>query len=312
MAGDVAADIGGRHAGFGAQRRDDRAVDVGLADRVRAMEKSGSACSLVLRSSRGGWAGRRACQASMARPMIGSTGLVNVVPVLLTSMSSRQTASAARISRESPGMGSPSCCQRMQSARSREISSLRRPENSQVKVSARMSSIGLAHGESESLSCQTVDPGHLRARWRRPWPPGRRPPGRDCGAAGCWARWISSPAGPPRPRPGGAKGGRPRPGPNPAVSGAAGWQQPEQRLAKDALGGPRLADQAEYLAAAYLQADPVHRPDGQAGPPERDGQVLDLGDRLHGARLGRRVSRVVTSASSAGGRLVPGSRACHR
>ena len=36
MAGDVAADIGGRHAGLGAQRRDDRAVDVGLADRVRA------------------------------------------------------------------------------------------------------------------------------------------------------------------------------------------------------------------------------------------------------------------------------------
>jgi hypothetical protein len=39
-------------------------------------------------------------------------------------------------------MGSPSCCQRMQPVRSREISSLRRPENSQVKVSARMSSIG--------------------------------------------------------------------------------------------------------------------------------------------------------------------------
>ena len=78
----------------------------------------------------------------MAWPMIGSTGLVNAAPVLLTGMSSRQTASAARISRESPGMGSPSCCQRTQPVRSREISSLRRPENSQVSVSARMSSIG--------------------------------------------------------------------------------------------------------------------------------------------------------------------------
>ena len=36
MAGDVAADVGGRDPGFGAERRDDRAVDVGLGDRVRA------------------------------------------------------------------------------------------------------------------------------------------------------------------------------------------------------------------------------------------------------------------------------------
>ena len=36
VAGDVAADVGGRDAGFGAERRDDRAVDVGLGDRVRA------------------------------------------------------------------------------------------------------------------------------------------------------------------------------------------------------------------------------------------------------------------------------------
>ena len=78
----------------------------------------------------------------MAWPMSGSTGLVNAVPVLLTGTSSRQTASSARISRESPGMGSPSCCQRTQPTRSREISLLRRPENSQVRVSARMSSIG--------------------------------------------------------------------------------------------------------------------------------------------------------------------------
>jgi hypothetical protein len=40
------------------------------------------------------------------------------------------------------GIGRPSCCQRTQPTRRREISLLRRPLNSQVKVSARMSSIG--------------------------------------------------------------------------------------------------------------------------------------------------------------------------
>ena len=78
----------------------------------------------------------------MACPTIGSTGLVNAVPVLCTGTSSRQTASSARMSRESPGMGRPSCCQRMHPTRSREISSLRSPENSQVSVTARISSIG--------------------------------------------------------------------------------------------------------------------------------------------------------------------------
>ena len=52
-------------------------------------------------------------------------------------------------------------------------------------------------------------------RWPRPrsLPPGWRPPGRARGAAGCWARWISSPAGPPRPRPGCWRRGRPTIGP---------------------------------------------------------------------------------------------------
>jgi hypothetical protein len=36
MAGDLAADIGGGDAGLGAQRRDDRAVDVVVGDWVRA------------------------------------------------------------------------------------------------------------------------------------------------------------------------------------------------------------------------------------------------------------------------------------
>ena len=39
-------------------------------------------------------------------------------------------------------MGEPLCCQRMHPTRSREISSLRSPENSQVSVTARISSIG--------------------------------------------------------------------------------------------------------------------------------------------------------------------------
>ncbi|ORV38649.1 hypothetical protein AWC01_13895 [Mycobacterium doricum] len=40
--------------------------------------------------------GRRACQASMARPRSGSTGLVKAVPVLWVGMSSRQTAASDR------------------------------------------------------------------------------------------------------------------------------------------------------------------------------------------------------------------------
>ena len=39
-------------------------------------------------------------------------------------------------------MGRPACCQRMHPTRSREISSLRSPENSQVSVTARINSIG--------------------------------------------------------------------------------------------------------------------------------------------------------------------------
>ena len=40
------------------------------------------------------------------------------------------------------GIGVPSCCQRMQPTRSRAISSLRSPANSQVSVTARTSSSG--------------------------------------------------------------------------------------------------------------------------------------------------------------------------
>lgn len=69
-------------------------------------------------------------------------GLVKEVPVLWVGTSSRQTASRASTSSESPGMGKPSCCQRMQPVRRRDISSLRRPPKSQVRVTARMSSIG--------------------------------------------------------------------------------------------------------------------------------------------------------------------------
>jgi hypothetical protein len=63
-------------------------------------ENSRSACSPVLRSVRRGWAGRSACHVSMAWPTIGSTGLVNAVPVLRTGTSSRQTASPAGVGRD--------------------------------------------------------------------------------------------------------------------------------------------------------------------------------------------------------------------
>src|SRR5664280_515918 len=61
-------------------------------------------CSLVLRSSVSGCAGRTACHASRACPNSGSTGLVKAVPVLCTG-----TPSSA-----SPEIAAPSYCQRTQ------------------------------------------------------------------------------------------------------------------------------------------------------------------------------------------------------
>jgi hypothetical protein len=101
-----------------------------------------STWSAVLRSSIAGCRGLTACQASIACPSSGSTGLVKAVPVLWVGTSSRQTASRASTSPESPGIGIPSCCQRMHPTRSRAISSLRCPANSQVSVMARISSTG--------------------------------------------------------------------------------------------------------------------------------------------------------------------------
>ena len=100
------ADVGRGHAGLAAQRRDDRLVDVVLGDGLGAHSRTACrTCSPVLRSS-AGWLGRTACQASMACPTSGSTGLVKAVPVLCTGTSSRQTASSASDCRgESPGIG---------------------------------------------------------------------------------------------------------------------------------------------------------------------------------------------------------------
>jgi hypothetical protein len=91
-----------------------------------------------------------------------------------------------------------------------------------------------------------------------------------------------------------------------------GRQQPEQRLAMDALAGPGLADQAGYLAAAYSRLTP--RIARMARPPRRNVTVRfsTLATAYMVPGWGGRVSRVVTSASSAGGRPVPGSRACRR
>ena len=95
------------------------------------------------------------------------------------------------------------------------------------------------------------DPGHLRrgGRGGGPCRPGR-PPGRTRGAAGCWARWISSPAGPPRPRPGCRRRGRPttRPGTRSrAARPLPGWRccawsrAGSRRRSNGASGRPRPA-----------------------------------------------------------------------
>lgn len=132
----------------------------------------------------GGWPDLTACHASIAWPSSGSTGLVNEMPVLWVGTSRRQTASRARTSPESPGMGRPSCCQRMQPTGSRAISSLRWPANSQVSVMARMSSTGSvrpsavgrspgstfrpAHSSSAQMSSAiTRGSGPMRARTLR-------------------------------------------------------------------------------------------------------------------------------------------------
>ena len=81
------------------------------------------------------------------------------------------------------------------------------------------------------------------ARWprRRYLPIGSRRPGRARGAADCWARWMSSPAGPLRPRPGCWTRGRPttQPGKRPwAPPPPSGWQR--SAWSRAAGGGNRM------------------------------------------------------------------------
>ena len=143
MAGDVAAHVGGRDAGFGAERRDDRVVDVVPGDRLGADGEQHVDVLAGLAVERRGWAGRAACQASMAWPSERVDGLGERGAGLVHG----HVQQADGLVGEDVGgsrrrMGCPSCCQRMQPTRSRGISSLRRPENSQVSVIARISSIG--------------------------------------------------------------------------------------------------------------------------------------------------------------------------
>ena len=71
VAGDVAADVSGRHARLGAECRDDANVQVLSADSLRPVENSRWTRSLVLRSRTAGWAGRTTSQAAMACPRSG-------------------------------------------------------------------------------------------------------------------------------------------------------------------------------------------------------------------------------------------------
>ena len=142
MAGDVAAHVGGRDAGLAAERRDDRVVDVVLGDGLGADGEQQVDMLAGLAVQHRWLGGPGACHASMAWPDERVDRLGERGAGLVHGHVEQADGLSARTSRESPGMGWPSCCQRMQPTRSRVISSLRSPENSQVSVTARMSSIG--------------------------------------------------------------------------------------------------------------------------------------------------------------------------
>jgi hypothetical protein len=95
VAGDVAADIGGGDAGLAAKCQDDRAVELGVGDSAgsRGEEQVDVLAGLAVQHA--GLLRPEVCHVSIALPRIGSTGLVNEVPVLWVGRSSRQTASRA-------------------------------------------------------------------------------------------------------------------------------------------------------------------------------------------------------------------------
>jgi len=93
VAGDLAAHVLAWDAGLAAQQRDEHPVDV-LAAELRAAVGEQHVDQLAgLAVGNLGCAGRTACQASIALPTSGSTGLVNALVVLLTGTSSRHTRS---------------------------------------------------------------------------------------------------------------------------------------------------------------------------------------------------------------------------
>jgi hypothetical protein len=95
----VAADVRGGDARVTAQHRDDRVVDVLLGDglSMHGEQHVDVFTCLAVQSFR--LAGPQCLPGLDGLPTIGSTGLVNAVPVLCTGTSSRQTASSARVSR---------------------------------------------------------------------------------------------------------------------------------------------------------------------------------------------------------------------
>ena len=161
MAGDVAADVGGGDAGLGAQRRDDRVVDVVLGDGLGADREQhvDALAGLAVQPLRLVGPQRLPGLDGLADDRVDGlgergAGLVHGNVEQADRVLGEDLAGVA-------GMGRPSCCQRMQPTRSRAISSLRSPENSQVSVTARISShriVGVG-GVAGQIGGVQVQPG---------------------------------------------------------------------------------------------------------------------------------------------------------
>ena len=91
MPGDLTADVLARHAGLAAQQRDQDLVDVLLTDPRAAVGQQHVDELAGLAILEPGLRRPDVSHASIASPTVGSTGLVNAVPVLFVGTSSRHT-----------------------------------------------------------------------------------------------------------------------------------------------------------------------------------------------------------------------------
>ena len=142
VAGDVAAEVSCRDTCLGAERGDQGAVDVVPRDRVRADGEQQVHLLAGLAIGPCGLLGPQRLPGLDGLTDQGVDGLGEGGAGLVH----RDVEQADGVLDEDvggvTGDGCPSCRQRMQPTRSREISSLRRPENSQVRARARMSASG--------------------------------------------------------------------------------------------------------------------------------------------------------------------------